>query len=72
MNSDNDTDQISRSCGESTSVAPSTALLNQRFGISPAHRMLTRLEIALLRRSKAEIAQGAHEVHANKGDTSRT
>ncbi len=43
--------------GESDSVTPSTASLNRKLGISPAPRMLTPSEIALLRRSKQEIAE---------------
>jgi hypothetical protein len=43
--------------GRKTSVTPSTALLNQKLGISPAPRMLTPSEIALLRQSKREMAE---------------
>lgn len=43
--------------GKKTSVTPSTALLNQKLGISPAPRMLTPLEIELLRKSKREMAE---------------
>ena len=72
MNSDNDTDWTSRSSGGSTSVTPSTALLNRRLGTSPAPRMLTRSEIALLQRSKVEIAEVVHEVFASRNDTPQT
>ena len=43
--------------GKKTSIMPSTALLNQKLGISPAPRMLTPSEIELLRRSKQEMAE---------------
>ncbi|MGH8563273.1 MAG: phosphoribosyltransferase [Gammaproteobacteria bacterium] len=42
--------------GKTGSVTPSTALLNQKLGTSPAPRMLTPSEIELLRQSKREIA----------------
>lgn len=48
-------DQNSNSGGANDSVTPSTALLNQKLGISPAPRMLTASEIELLLRSKREI-----------------
>lgn len=48
-------DQNSNSGGANDSVTPSTVLLNQKLGISPAPRMLTVSEIELLRRSKREI-----------------
>ena len=43
--------------GEKDSVTPSTRLLNQKLGTSPAPRMLKPSEIALLRQSKQEIAR---------------
>lgn len=43
--------------GKKTMVTPSTALLNQKLGISPAPRMLTPSEIELLRQSKREMAE---------------
>ena len=43
--------------GKKPSVTPSTALLNQKLGISPAPRMLTPSEIELLRQSKREMAE---------------
>jgi hypothetical protein len=43
--------------GQLDSVTPSTRLLNQKLGISPAPRMLTASEIELLRQSKKEIAE---------------
>ena len=43
--------------GKKTSVTPSTALLNQKLGISLAPRMLTPSEIELLRQSKREMAE---------------
>ena len=42
--------------GKSDSVTPSTRLLNQKLGTSPAPRMLTPSEIELLQQSKQEIA----------------
>ncbi len=45
-----------KSGGKNDSVTPSTALLNRKLGISPTPRMLKPSEIALLRRSKQEIA----------------
>ena len=47
-------------------TTPSTALLNQMLGTSPAPRMLTSSEIALLRQSKEEISQVVSEVFARK------
>ena len=72
MNFDDDTDGTSKGGGASTSVTPSTALLNRKLGISPSPRMLTPSEVALLRRSAREIAQVTREVLASKGSTSRT
>ncbi|MDR3298697.1 MAG: hypothetical protein LBU43_01525 [Candidatus Accumulibacter sp.] len=43
--------------GETGFITPSTALLNRKLGTSPAPRMLTPSEIALLRQSKQEIHQ---------------
>ena len=65
MKSDNDTDQTSKKDG-GNGVTPSTALLNRMLGTSPTPRMLTRYEIHLLRQSKKEMAQVAHEVFARK------
>ena len=72
MNSENDTGRTSRRGGGNTSATPSIALLNRSVGTSPAPRMLTPYEIDLLRRSKAEMARLAHEVLANRNDTSQT
>jgi hypothetical protein len=47
----------SKNGGKNGSVTPSTALLNRKLGISPTPRMLKPSEIALLRRSKQEIAE---------------
>ncbi len=71
MNSDKSTDQTLRNDGKHTSVTPSIALLTQKLGTSPTPRMLTPSEIALLRQSKKEMAQVAHEVLASKDNTSR-
>ena len=65
MKSDNDTDQTSKKDG-GNGVTPSTALLNRMLGTSPTPRMLTRYEIHLLRQSKKEMSQVAHEVFARK------
>jgi hypothetical protein len=43
--------------GKKDSVTPSTRLLNQKLGTSPAPRRLQPSEIALLRQSKQEIAR---------------
>ena len=45
--------------GSTDSLTPSTHLLNQRLGISPAPRRLTPYEIELLVRSKQELAAQA-------------
>jgi hypothetical protein len=42
--------------GLADSLTPSTRLLNQKLGTSPAPRRLTSSEIALLMRSKQELA----------------
>lgn len=47
----------SKTGGKSGSVTPSTRLLNQKLGTSPAPRMLTSSEIELLRQSRQEIAE---------------
>ena len=49
-------DKSLKTGGKSASVTPSTASLNRRLGTSPAPKMLKPSEIALLRRSKQEIA----------------
>ena len=67
MKSDNDADPTSKKDG-GNGVTPSTALLNRMLGTSPAPRMLTPYEIDLLRQSKKEMAQVAHEVLANRTD----
>jgi len=45
--------------GSSDSLTPSTRLLNQKLGISPAPRRLTPSEIELLLQSKRELAEQA-------------
>lgn len=52
--------------GRHDSLTPSTRLLNQKLGTSPAPRMLTPSEIALLRQSKREIAQRALQAAAKR------
>jgi hypothetical protein len=42
--------------GSNVSLTPSTRLLNQKLGTSPAPRRLTPSEIELLRSSKRELA----------------
>lgn len=71
MNADKSKDQTLRNSGKHTSATPSIALLNKKLGTSPAPRMLTPSEIDLLRQSKKEMAQVAHEVLANKDNASR-
>ena len=66
MNSDKSTGQTSKSGGRRTSATPSIALLNRRLGTSPAPRMLTPSEIALLRQSKVEVDRVTGEVLASK------
>ena len=70
MNSDKSTDQTSKSGGRHTSATPSIALLNRKLGTSPAPRMLTPSEIALLRQSKVEVDRVTGEVLASKDNTS--
>ena len=65
-NNNNNTGRTSRNGGGNTSATPSLALLNRTLGTSPAPRMLTPYEIDLLRQSKKEMAQVAHEVLANR------
>ena len=72
MNSDGSTAGTSRSGGETSSVTPSTALLNRKLGTSLAPRMLTRSEIALLQRSKKEMGQVVHEILSAAGSPKRT
>ncbi len=50
-------------------ITPATALLNRLIGPSPAPRMLTPYEIALLRQCVQEVAQVAHEVFMSEGKT---
>ena len=57
-------DSNSKPGGGTSSVTPSTRLLNQKLGISPAPRMLTPSEIVLLRQSKQEIAERVAELQA--------
>ena len=71
MSSGKSTEQTSRSGGGSTSVTPSTALLNRRLGTSPAPRMLTPYEIGLLRQSAKEVAEVAGEILAGKDGASK-
>ena len=70
MNSSNTTVENSRSGGGSISVTPSTALLNQRLGTSPAPRMFILSEIDLLRQSAREIALTTREILGNKDSRS--
>ena len=53
-----------KSGGSSTSLTPSTRLLNQKLGTSPEPRRLTPSEIELLRQSKQEMAQRFPENYA--------
>lgn len=45
--------------GSDNSLTPSTRLLNQKLGTSPAPRRLTPSEIELLLQSKRELAEQA-------------
>ena len=45
--------------GSGDSLTPSTRLLNQKLGTSPALRRLTPFEIELLLQSKKELAEQA-------------
>ena len=45
--------------GLDDSLTPSTRLLNQKLGISPALKRLTPFEIELLLQSKKELAEQA-------------
>jgi len=49
--------QNSNTGGKNDSVTPSTRLLNRKLGILSGPRTLQPSEIALLRRSKQEIAR---------------
>ncbi len=69
MNSDNDTERTLKKGGRNTSGTPSIALLNRRLGPSPAPRMLTPYEVALLRQCTREVAKVTHEVLANRDNT---
>ena len=71
MNVDKSKDQTLRNGGKNTSATPSIALLNQKLGTSPAPRMLTPSEIALLRQSKEEVDRVTGEVLESKDNTSR-
>ena len=66
MNSNKGMTRTSSSDGKTTSVTPSTALLIEKLGTSPAPRMLTPSEIELLRQSAKEIAETVREVLASK------
>ena len=65
MNSERNTARTSRRGGESASATPSIALLNRKLGTSPAPRMLTPSEIALLRQCAKEASEVAREIAAN-------
>ena len=71
-NSDKSTAPNLKSGGTSPSVTPSTALLNQMLGTSPAPRMLTPTEIELLQRSKQEVCEHVGELLAKEEDDART
>jgi len=69
MNSDKNTVQTFKNGGRNISATPSIALLNRRLGTSPAPRMLTLSEIALLRQCVKEVAEVTREVLASKNNT---
>ena len=62
MSSGKSTAPPSSDGGGSSLVTPSTALLNRRLGTSPAPRMLTPYELALLQQSAEEIAAVTREM----------
>ncbi|MDE2973381.1 MAG: hypothetical protein OXU64_01490 [Gemmatimonadota bacterium] len=66
------TDQASRDGGRGASITPSTAALMRRLGPSPAPRMLTPSEIALLRADKREMPQVVDEALARKDEESES
>ena len=72
MSSQRSSDEPSKGAGRNASLTPSTALLTQRLGTSPAPRMLTRSEIELLRSSKQEMFQRLDEVRGSKDSASRS
>ena len=72
MNSPKNTGANSRNGGESFSATPSIALLNQKLGTSPAPRMLTQSEFALLTKCAEEVAQVTQEVLERSENTSRS
>ena len=71
MNTDNETDETQKNIDKNSSRTPSIAKLKRMIGPSPAPRMLTPSKIVLLRQSKKEMAQVAHEILASKDNTSR-
>ena len=72
--SDDDMNQTSEGAGRHrlSSPTPSITLLNQRLGISPAPRMLTRSGIDLLRKCREEVVQVTRKVLASKDETKET
>ena len=74
MTSDDDMNQTSKGTGRHrlSSPTPSITLLNQRLGISPALRMLTRSEIDLLRKCREEVVQVTRKDLASKDETKET
>ncbi len=69
MDFDKSTDQTLRNDRRHASATPWIALLNRKLGPSPAPRMLTPSEIALLRQCVQEVAEVTHEVLASKDNT---
>ena len=70
VKSKDSTDPASRDGRKGASITPSTAAPMRRLGPSPAPRMLTPSEIALLRASKREMFQAVDEALARKDDAS--
>jgi len=68
MSSHRSTDENPKDGSEKFSDTPSIALLTQKLGTSPAPRMLTPSEFALLTKCAEEVAQVTQEV-LNLSDT---
>ncbi len=74
MTSGDDMNQTSKGADRHRLSSPthSITLLNQRLGISPAPRMLTRFEIDLLRKCQEEVVQVTRKVLKSKDETKET
>ena len=61
--------KIEKCGGKTDSVTPSTALLGQRLATLQTPRMLTLLEMELLRKSKREMAARFKELSNRRRDS---